>query len=71
MSRQEAVTEYERALKLAFLVNAILFAVFNAVIWNFVGLVADLVVAATVVIYFIRTRKGRKSESKEETHGTD
>lgn len=65
-------SDNERALKLSFLVNAILFAVFNAVIWNFVGLVADLVVAVTVVIYFIRTRKGRKSEpNEEETHGTD
>ena len=40
----------ERALKLAFLVNIALFAVFNAVIYNFVGLIANAVIFATTVV---------------------
>lgn len=40
----------ERALKLAFLVNIALFAVFNAVIYNFVGLITNAVIFATTVV---------------------
>lgn len=57
-------SDNERALKLAFLVNAILFAVFNAVIWNFVGVLSDTVVFISLIVYFIRNRKSKGSEEK-------
>lgn len=45
----------ERALKLAFLVNIALFAIFNAVIYNFVGLIANVVIFATTVMALVKT----------------
>ena len=45
----------ERALKLAFLVNIALFAIFNAVIYNFVGLIANAVIFATTVMALVKT----------------
>ncbi len=45
----------ERALKFAFLVNIALFAIFNAAIYNFVGLIANAVIFTTTVIALIKT----------------
>jgi len=45
----------ERGLKLAFLVNIALFAIFNAVIYNFVGLIANVVIFATTVMALVKT----------------
>jgi len=45
----------ERALKLAFLVNIALFAIFNAVIYNFVGLIANVIIFATTVMALVKT----------------
>ncbi len=47
----------ERALKIAFLLNAILFTVFNAVILNIVGVISNIVVIVTTAIFLIRDSK--------------
>ncbi len=47
----------ERALKIAFIVNALLFAVFNGVIMNYVGVVASTVIAVTTAVSVIKTAK--------------
>ena len=49
--------ENERALKISFLVNAALFAVFNIVIYNVVGVVTNLVVFVTTGLCLIRPKK--------------
>ena len=47
----------ERVLKFAFLVNICLYAVFNLVIMNFVGLIANIVVVSVTASYLIRGEK--------------
>ena len=47
----------ERVLKFAFLVNICLYAVFNLVIMNFVGLIANIVVVSVTASYLIRGGK--------------
>ena len=47
----------ERALKIAFAINIAMFTVFNAVIWNIVGLISNIVVVATTVTFLVKTRK--------------
>ena len=46
----------ERALKLAFLVNVILFGIFNVFIWNFIGLLSNIVVLVMLVIFLVKHR---------------
>ena len=47
----------ERALKIAFLINAVLFSVFNAVILNFVGAIANIIIIVATTVFLIRDRK--------------
>lgn len=47
----------ERAMKISFMITALLFAVFCLVIWNFVGVCTNLVVATTTFLFLIKTRK--------------
>jgi hypothetical protein len=47
----------ERALKVAFILNALMFAVFNGVIMNYVGVVASMVIAVTTAVSVIKTAK--------------
>lgn len=48
----------ERALKIAFLINSVLFGVFNAAIYNVVGVAANIVVVVTTVIFLMKEKKG-------------
>ncbi len=48
----------EKALKLAFIINMIMYAVFSAVIMNFVGVLSCSVVAVTTAVSMIKTAKG-------------
>ena len=43
-------SDNERALKGAFLLNVVLFAVFNVVIWNFVGVLSNTVVFISLIV---------------------
>jgi len=47
----------ERAIKISFLINALLFAFFCAVIWNFVGICTNLVVAVITATFLIKTKQ--------------
>ena len=47
----------ERALKIAFLINTILFVGFNARIKNIVAVIANIVIIITTVIFLIKDRK--------------
>ena len=49
----------ERALKIAFVINAVMYLVFNFAIWNFVGVVANGVVIVMTVLFLIKDRKKR------------
>lgn len=44
----------ERHLKLAFIINLLMYSVFSCVIQNYVGIVSNLVVAATTIVSLIR-----------------
>ena len=44
----------ESALKLAFIINMVMFAFFNAVIMNFVGVLSCSVIAVTTVVSLIK-----------------
>ena len=49
------------ALKISFAVTCLLFAIFNFAIYNFVGVVTNLVVVATTTLVLL---KGKKAEAK-------
>lgn len=61
--------EKERSLKLAFVVNMLMYSVFSLVILNYVGAAANIFVAVTTAISLIRTR-GRK-DGAEDSHKTE
>lgn len=46
----------ERALKYAFLINVAMFAVFNAVILNFVAVISNIIVIVLTILFLIRSR---------------
>ena len=47
----------ERRLKVAFLVNDVMYAVFNGIILNFVGVAANIVVGVMTVSFLIKDKK--------------
>ena len=51
----------ERALKLAFIINMIMYAVFSVVIMNYVGAVSCTVIAVTTALSLLRMNKGADS----------
>ncbi len=53
--------ENARGLKVAFLINALMFSAFNIVILNYVGAVGNVVIAAATVISLFRERANGKS----------
>lgn len=58
--------ENEKALKIAFIVNMIMYAVFSAVILNYVGVVSCAVIAVTTAFSLIRAKKeGRDGEGHD------
>ena len=44
------------ALKIAFIINAVLFSVFNAYLLNFIGLIGNIVLVITTVISLIKQK---------------
>lgn len=56
----------EKALKCAFIVNSLMFIVFNFVISNYVGTVTNTVVAITTAVSLIRGHRNNSKESQEE-----
>ena len=65
----------ERILKLAFLINAVMFSVFNAYLLNVVGAVSNLVIAVTTLVFLIKERKrtpgGNDTEETQPDGETD
>ena len=51
----------EKALKLAFIVNMVMYAVFSVVIKNYVGAVSCTVIAVTTALSLLRMNKGADS----------
>lgn len=47
----------ERALKWAFLVNVVLFGIFNAFIWNVVGLISNGVILVSLILFLARKKE--------------
>lgn len=45
----------ERAIKVSFMLGAVMFSVFSLAIWNIVGLFTNLVVGVTTAVYLIKT----------------
>lgn len=54
----------ERALKLAFLVNVILFGIFNVFIWNFIGLLSNIVVLVMLVVFLVKGQPSKQNPPK-------
>lgn len=46
----------ERAIKISFLLSAVMFSVFSVAILNIIGLFSNLVVAVTTAVFLIKTR---------------
>lgn len=55
----------ERGLKLAFLINFLMFCVFNFSIGNYVGAAANIVVAVTTAVSLIRSSRQERSAAEE------
>lgn len=53
----------QRTLKISFLISVLSFAVFNIVLWNFVGVASDLFVSITTAIMLIREKKAPSAEN--------
>lgn len=53
----------QRTLKISFLISVLSFAVFNIVLWNFVGVASDLFVSITTAIMLIREKKAPAAEN--------
>ncbi|MBO5994228.1 MAG: YgjV family protein [Firmicutes bacterium] len=51
----------EKALKLAFIVNMVMYAIFSLVIMNYVGTLSCTVIAVTTAVSLIRAKKEQKS----------
>ena len=51
----------EKALKLAFIINMVMYAVFSLVIMNYVGAVSCTVIAVTTLVSLIRTENGAEA----------
>ena len=47
----------ERLLKLSFLISSVCFVIFNIVLYNFVGVVSDLIVTITTAAVLLKGRK--------------
>ena len=58
----------EKGLKFSFIVNMLMYSVFSAVIMNYVGTIANTVVAVTTAISLIRERSAG-SEAPERQNG--
>lgn len=56
----------ERALKLAFILNMVMYAVFSAVIKNYVGIVSCSVIAVTTAVSLISEARGGNAEEGAE-----
>ena len=50
-------TDNERALKLAFIINMVMYAVFSLMIMNFVGALSCTIIAFTTLMFLIRNRR--------------
>ena len=55
----------EKALKLSFIINMIMYAVFNIAIKNYVGTASCIVIAVTTAISVIKSMKKQKEENDE------
>ena len=58
--------ESARALKIALIVNCVMFCIFNFYILNFVSGVACIVISVSTAISLLRTRGAKENEEKEE-----
>lgn len=68
--------ENPRALKIAFLINMLMYTVFNAIILNIVGAVSSLIVATTTTVFLIKDKKnnskpGETPEPSEQPSSLD
>jgi len=50
----------EKLLKIAFIINMVMYAVFSAIIMNYVGVLSCVVIAVTTVISLIKMEKGKR-----------
>lgn len=55
----------ERALKIAFLISAVMFAVFNGAILSIVGVVTNSIVVITGIIALVKERREKKQEEEK------
>ena len=56
----------ERSLKIAFILNMLMYVVFSLAIMNYVGVVANVVVAVTTAISLVRESREVPSEAKDD-----
>lgn len=61
----------EKGLKLAFIVNMLMYAVFSFFIMNYVGTAANLIVAATTAVSLIKRKKAAEEPQTEEQTGEE
>ena len=58
--------ENAKALKLAFIVNMVMFAAFSLIIMNYVGAVSCTVIAITTAVSLIKAAKGTGEQEKND-----
>ena len=62
-----SVSDNEKALKLAFIINMVMYAVFSFAIMNYVGTVSCTVIAVTTAVSLIRAKNGKEAEARKNS----
>lgn len=60
-------SDEERKLKIAFMINMVLFTIFNIAILNIVGAVTNAAVAITIVVFLVKSKKTDNPNEEQET----
>ncbi len=50
----------ERAMKISFMISALLFIFFSLAIWNFVGVFTNLVVAVSTIVFLVKDKSSKE-----------
>lgn len=59
--------EYEKALKLSFIISMLMFAVFNGAIMNYVGIASCVIIAVITAVSVLKAAKRKDPEALKET----
>ena len=57
------VKDNEKALKISFLISCILFTIFNIYIYNFIGIISNIIIIISILIFLFRKNKNNNTDT--------